>query len=98
VSHSDGWTERQGGLEREFRFADFVHAFAFMTRVALAAERMGHHPEWSNVYRTVRIRLSTHDAGGVVTGLEGASCGSGALVSGLPGLRRLRPGPASHRP
>jgi 4a-hydroxytetrahydrobiopterin dehydratase len=61
------WTERGGGLEREFRFRDFVEAFSFMTRVALVAERMGHHPEWSNVYGTVRVRLSTHDAGGVVT-------------------------------
>lgn len=52
-------------LERELRFAGFVEAFAFMTVVALQAEKMNHHPEWSNVYDRVRIVLSTHDAGGV---------------------------------
>ena len=52
-------------IAREFRFADFNAAFAFMTRVALMAERMDHHPDWSNVYNRVRITLSTHDAGGL---------------------------------
>jgi 4a-hydroxytetrahydrobiopterin dehydratase len=52
-------------ITRTFAFADFKEAFAFMTRVALAAEKMDHHPEWSNVYRTVTITLSTHDAGGL---------------------------------
>jgi len=52
-------------ITREFRFADFSAAFAFMTRVALAAEQAGHHPEWFNVYNKVRITLSTHDAGGL---------------------------------
>jgi len=52
-------------LHREFRFRDFSEAFAFMTRVALLAERVDHHPEWSNVYATVRIDLRTHDAGGI---------------------------------
>jgi 4a-hydroxytetrahydrobiopterin dehydratase len=52
-------------IEREFRFADFRAAFAFMTRVALAAERADHHPEWSNVYNWVTVRLTTHDAGGL---------------------------------
>lgn len=52
-------------LLRELRFADFVTAFGFMAAVALVAERMGHHPEWSNVYNTVRIHLTTHDAGGI---------------------------------
>jgi 4a-hydroxytetrahydrobiopterin dehydratase len=61
------WTEEGGQLCREFRFADFSEAFAFMTRVALIAERMNHHPEWTNVWNTVRIRLSTHDAGGAIT-------------------------------
>lgn len=65
-----GWraTEVDGKgwcLEREFRFASFVEAFSFMTAVALAAERLDHHPEWSNVYNRVTVRLSTHDAGGV---------------------------------
>lgn len=52
-------------ITREFRFEDFSATFAFMTRVALAAEKAGHHPEWFNVYNRVRITLSTHDAGGL---------------------------------
>jgi 4a-hydroxytetrahydrobiopterin dehydratase len=55
-----------GGLiARDFTFADFAQAFAFMTQVALAAERRNHHPEWSNVYNRVSITLTTHDAGGL---------------------------------
>lgn len=61
------WEERDGALHRTFEFADFAEAFAFMTRVALLAERLGHHPDWSNSWNTVSIALSTHDAGGVVT-------------------------------
>jgi 4a-hydroxytetrahydrobiopterin dehydratase len=57
--------EDGGGIERQFVFRNFSEAFGFMTRVALAAEKMNHHPEWRNVYRTVDIRLSTHDAGGL---------------------------------
>jgi 4a-hydroxytetrahydrobiopterin dehydratase len=53
------------GIRRSLRFADFNAAFAFMTRVALAAEQRNHHPEWFNVYNRVDIRLSTHDAGGL---------------------------------
>jgi 4a-hydroxytetrahydrobiopterin dehydratase len=53
------------GIRRRLMFADFNAAFGFMTRVALAAERADHHPEWSNVYNRVDIRLSTHDAGGL---------------------------------
>lgn len=60
-----GWERREGYLYREFRFASFVEAFGFMTSVALIAERMNHHPDWSNVYNVVRIRLTTHDAGGI---------------------------------
>ena len=60
-----GWSLREGKLYREYGFADFVEAFGFMTRAALAAERMNHHPEWSNVYNRVTIRLTTHDAGGI---------------------------------
>jgi 4a-hydroxytetrahydrobiopterin dehydratase len=60
-----GWQLQDNNLVRELRFANFVEAFAFMTSVALVAERMNHHPDWSNVYNTVKIRLSTHDAGGV---------------------------------
>ncbi len=63
----DGWSETEGrdAIAKDFRFADFNTAFAFMTRVALKAERMDHHPEWSNVYNRVAVVLSTHDAGGV---------------------------------
>jgi 4a-hydroxytetrahydrobiopterin dehydratase len=53
------------GLEREWRFHSFVEAFGFMTQVALLAERANHHPEWSNVYNRVTIRLTTHDLGGL---------------------------------
>lgn len=65
LSDLPGWAVVDGKLHREFRFADFVTAFGFMTRVALVAESMTHHPEWFNVYRTVRIDLATHDAGGI---------------------------------
>ena len=59
------WSLADGKLFRELRFRDFSEAFGFMTRVALAAESMNHHPEWSNVWATVRIHLTTHDCGGV---------------------------------
>jgi 4a-hydroxytetrahydrobiopterin dehydratase len=59
------WQFRGGALERRLRFGNFVGAFGFMASVALVAERMNHHPEWSNVYDTVTIRLTTHDVGGV---------------------------------
>lgn len=61
------WNEHDDRLVREFRFADFSEAFAFMARVALIAEKRGHHPDWSNSWNRVSIALSTHDAGGVVT-------------------------------
>ena len=61
------WKEADNKLYRKFEFADFSEAFAFMTRVALAAEKMNHHPLWTNVYNTVEIWLSTHDAGDIVT-------------------------------
>ena len=61
----DGWTRAGTKLHRTFTFPDFVAAFGFMTSAALVAERMNHHPDWSNVYRTVRVDLSTHDAGGI---------------------------------
>ena len=61
------WQEQDNKLVREFQFADFQEAFGFMTRVALIAEKMDHHPWWSNVYNKVRIELTTHDAGNTVT-------------------------------
>lgn len=66
----DGWSIDDGKLCRTFTFANFVEAFGFMARVALIAEAMNHHPEWTNVYGTVSIRLSTHDAGGAVSSLD----------------------------
>jgi 4a-hydroxytetrahydrobiopterin dehydratase len=60
-----GWSLEQGKLYREFRFADFVAAFGFMTRVAAVAEEMAHHPEWFNVYDVVRVHLSTHEVDGI---------------------------------
>ena len=60
-----GWTVVNGKLHREYKFADFIHAFGFMASAALAAEAMGHHPEWSNVYNRVTIDLTTHDARGI---------------------------------
>ena len=59
------WTLKEGKLHRELRFADFSEAFGFMTRVALAAEQLNHHPEWSNVWNRVVINLTTHDCGGL---------------------------------
>jgi 4a-hydroxytetrahydrobiopterin dehydratase len=56
---------QRDAISREFVFADFTQAFAFMTQVALAAEKRNHHPEWSNVYNTVSVTLTTHDAGGL---------------------------------
>ena len=63
----EGWTEVTGrdAIQKSFKFADFNQAWGFMTRVALAAEKADHHPEWSNVYSNVEIVLSTHDAGGL---------------------------------
>jgi 4a-hydroxytetrahydrobiopterin dehydratase len=60
-----GWQVCQGKLNKEFHFKDFVEAFGFMTKVALVAEAMNHHPEWFNVYARVRVDLATHDAGGI---------------------------------
>jgi 4a-hydroxytetrahydrobiopterin dehydratase len=59
------WTVQNDKLRRQVRFADFSEAFAFMTRVALAAEQLNHHPEWSNVWNRVTIELTTHDTGGL---------------------------------
>ena len=61
------WTEENNKLNKKFTFNNFSEAFGFMTRVALLAEQMNHHPNWSNVYNVVEIFLSTHDAGNTVT-------------------------------
>ena len=64
------WTEANDYLTRDFEFANFRAAFAFMTRVAFIAEELNHHPEWSNVYNKVTIALTTHDAGNTVTQVD----------------------------
>jgi 4a-hydroxytetrahydrobiopterin dehydratase len=61
------WEEKNNSLYRKLEFKDFSEAFAFMTRVALIAEKMNHHPKWTNVWNTVEVWLSTHDAGDIVT-------------------------------
>lgn len=61
------WITEDNKLKRTFKFRDFNEAFAFMTSVALIAEKMDHHPAWTNVYNTVSFELSTHDAGNIVT-------------------------------
>jgi 4a-hydroxytetrahydrobiopterin dehydratase len=67
VARLPGWAEAEGrdAIVRTFKFADFNAAFGWMTRVALAAEKLDHHPEWSNVYNRVDVLLATHDADGV---------------------------------
>jgi 4a-hydroxytetrahydrobiopterin dehydratase len=60
-----GWTRNGDGIERRYVFRDFAQAFGFMARIALLAEKADHHPEWSNVWNRVDIRLTTHDAGGL---------------------------------
>jgi 4a-hydroxytetrahydrobiopterin dehydratase len=67
VAELDGWTLAADGtsITRSFAFKNFSEAFAFMTRVAMAAEKLDHHPEWSNIYKKVDVTLSTHDAGGL---------------------------------
>ena len=67
LARLSGWSEVKGrdAISKKFVFADFNEAFGFMVRVALMAEKLDHHPEWSNVYKTVDVTLSTHDAGGL---------------------------------
>jgi 4a-hydroxytetrahydrobiopterin dehydratase len=65
----EGWTREGEALVREFRFRDFSEAWGFMSRCALLAERMDHHPEWTNVWNRVSVRLTTHDANGGRGGL-----------------------------
>jgi 4a-hydroxytetrahydrobiopterin dehydratase len=63
----EGWmmVEGRDAIQKTFQFKNFIEAFGFMTRTALVAEKMNHHPEWSNVYRTVEVTLTTHDANGL---------------------------------
>jgi 4a-hydroxytetrahydrobiopterin dehydratase len=80
-----GWEHHDGALTRTFEFADFTAAFSFMTGVALVAERLFHHPEWSNVWSRVEIAITNHDAGGLTEldiefcrRVDGLGRGSGA--------------------
>lgn len=77
------WAPAPGkdAIRREFKFADFSAAWGFMTRVALLAEKHDHHPDWSNVWNTVRIELTTHDAGG----LSGKDVRLAQAIDALPG-------------
>lgn len=61
------WKEENNSLTRSFKFKDFVQAWSFMTKVAMIAEKMNHHPEWNNVYNQVNITLTTHDKGNTIT-------------------------------
>jgi 4a-hydroxytetrahydrobiopterin dehydratase len=61
------WTVENNRLKKTFKFKDFIEAFGFMTRVAIQAEKMNHHPTWTNTYNSVSFELSTHDAGNIVT-------------------------------
>ena len=67
LANLPGWRVEGGKLHREYKFADFIHAFGFMATAAVAIEAIGHHPEWFNVYHTVKIDLTTHDAGGITS-------------------------------
>lgn len=60
-----GWVVKDGKLHKEYKFADFVHAFGFMATAAMRIEQINHHPEWCNVYNSVRVDLTTHDSGGI---------------------------------
>ena len=65
LANLSGWAVENAKLHKQFQFSSFIEAFGFMARVALVAESMNHHPEWSNVYNRVTINLMTHDAGGI---------------------------------
>lgn len=83
------WTVDAGetALTRTFKFSGFSEAFGFMARAALAAEKLDHHPEWKNVYRTVDVRLTTHDAGGL-TGLDFELAAAMDKIAGSTGGKR----------
>ena len=65
VKSMSGWEIKEGKLQKVFKFSNFVEAFGFMTKIALEAEKINHHPEWTNVYNTVSVKLSTHDTDGI---------------------------------
>jgi 4a-hydroxytetrahydrobiopterin dehydratase len=67
LKKTEMWTEKNNSLNRTFEFKNFIEAFGFMSKVALIAEKMNHHPNWTNVYNRVEISLNTHDAGDIVT-------------------------------
>ncbi len=67
VNKLEGWAVKQGRLSKSFKFPNFVKAFGFMTQVAIEAEKMDHHPDWTNVYNQVEINLVTHDAKAITT-------------------------------
>jgi 4a-hydroxytetrahydrobiopterin dehydratase len=79
-----GWTVEAGKLHREYRFANFSEAFGVMTRVALVAERLDHHPEWFNVWNTLRVDLATHDAGGITAKDFELASAMEQIVAGKP--------------
>lgn len=82
IAGLEGWAHEDDALVRELTFESFAAAFAFLVRVAFLAERSDHHPEIHNVYRSVRLRLQTHDAGGVVTDRDVAFA---AEIDGIAG-------------
>jgi 4a-hydroxytetrahydrobiopterin dehydratase len=67
LSNLKGWAVVDGKLHKEYKFADFIHAFGFMATAALVIEKIGHHPEWFNVYNRVTVDLTTHDAQGITS-------------------------------
>jgi 4a-hydroxytetrahydrobiopterin dehydratase len=67
LSELSGWNVVESKLHKEYKFADFIHAFGFMATAALTIEKMGHHPEWFNVYNRVTVDLTTHDAQGITS-------------------------------
>ncbi|MEY2985292.1 MAG: pterin-4a-carbinolamine dehydratase [Cyanobacteriota bacterium] len=81
----NGWSLQGKKLHRQFKFANFNEAFGFMTRLAMVAEKLGHHPEWFNVYNRVSIDLTTHDAGGITAlDVEFAQLANAFAASDLP--------------
>lgn len=87
LSHLPGWSFHEGRLEVQYRFKDFAEAFAFMTRVAEVAEELDHHPEWTNCWNRVEIRLWTHDVG-AITSLDVELACRISMLAGGPGCAR----------